>query len=68
MVFLCKYFVSYMIRIIIWKQKYVYCMGEYSFIVDIYIYIYIYHMNRIKLLYRCVSSDSYMYIYIYIGC
>ena len=66
MVFLCKYFVSYMIRIIIWKQKYVYCMGEYSFIVDIYIYIYIYHMNRIKLLYRCVSSDSYMCIYIYI--
>ena len=23
-------------------------------------------MNRIKLLYRCVSSDSYMCIYIYI--
>lgn len=37
-------------------------MGEYSFIVDIYIYVY--HMNRIKLLYRCVSSHSYICEYV----
>ena len=66
MVFLCKYFVSYMIRIIIWKQKYVYCMGEYSFIVDIYIYIYISYESYQIIVSMCIIWLIYVYIYIYI--